>query len=179
MFRAFPNLLLASIALLLLVPGRASAQPFVTFGGSIVSVARDVSEPDRIDSPGFGIEVGGALPVSAFIVVSGGLGLDSHGFTASGRTIDVLARRLAVGIEAPGLYFNGEESKAIFYFGADAGYEWLRDPPLKGSSYFEPRARIFFLEAGGHLWGINVAWRTYGDGGSYRHRAIFGGTLMF
>jgi len=178
-FRPFPTLLLASVALLLLVPGSASAQPFLTFGGSFVSVARDVSEPDRLDSPGFGIEVGGALPVTAFMVVSGGVGLDSHGFTPSGRTIDVLARRLAVGIEAPGLYFNGEDSKAIFYVGADAGYEWLRDPLLKGSSYVEQHVRIFFSDAGGHLWGINVAWRTYGDGGSYRHRAIFGGTLMF
>ena len=180
MFRTVLNVLLASALFILMDPVSASAQPFLTFGGSVVGVNQDAVERDhRLDSPGFGIEVGGAFPLMDFIGVSGGLGLDSHGLTPGGGKLDVLARRLAVGLEVPGLYFNGDKSKAIFYFGADAGYEWLGDVMLKGSSYFEPHARICFSEALGHLWGVNVAWRSYSGGGSFTRRLIVGGTLTF
>ena len=179
MIRTVPNLLLAVVVLMIVVPDSASAQPFLRFDGSVVGVSRDALEHDRLDSPGFGIEVGGTLPVTTFIAVSGGLGLDSHGFTPGGGTIKVLARQLAIGLEIPGLYFNGEESKAIFYFGADAGNEWLRDGLLKGSSYLEPHARILFSEAGDLLWGVHIAWRVYQGGGSYTRRALFGASLSF
>ena len=180
MFRAISKVLLAPGVLMTVVSSTASAQGFLTFGGSLVSVSPDVSQRERLDSTGVGLEVTGSVPLTLLIVASGGLGLDSHGFTPGSQTLGLLARRLAVGVTTPGLYFNGEESRAIFYVGADVGHEWLSDDVmLKGSSYVERHARVMFLDAGGHLWGINVAWRVYPEGGSYKRRVLLGATLEF
>src|SRR5262245_24510222 len=121
MLRTVLHALLASILLVSVVARSASAEAFLTFGGSLVGVRQHASREERPVDAGFGIDVGGTVPLTTLIVVSGGLGFDSHGlrgqtFEAPPRLAVARAPRLALGLMTPGLYFNGEESKAIFYF---------------------------------------------------------------
>jgi hypothetical protein len=122
-FRAVLKVVFAAVVLMSGSSSVSAQAAFMTFGGSVVNVSQEASQRERFDSTGFGMEVGGSVPLGIFTAVSAGLGLDYHGSTPSGQTLALLAPRLGFGITTPGLYFNGEESKMILYFGADVGKE--------------------------------------------------------